>query len=77
MKLKDLYENRFTYEEGDIVNTPFGPGTIVKDLGATNVDHFFSIVFGPDEQAKHGLQSKPYKFGSFQLSGIIKKGSAI
>lgn len=77
MKLKELYENRFKYEVGDTVDTPFGPGTILKDLGADTNDQYFSIVFSPEITKLHNLQTKAYKFGSFQLSGIIKKGSAV
>lgn len=75
MKLKELCENRFRYEVGDMVNTPFGEGTITKDLGADAHDHHFAVVFGPNVTKLHNLQAKAYKLGSFQLKGIVRKGN--
>ncbi len=73
LKLNQLTSGRFQYETGDKVNTPFGPGFIVQDLGQDKHDHYFGIVYDLDVREHFGLEDKVYKLGSFQLSGIIQK----
>jgi len=55
-----------TYELGDNVITPFGVGTITKDLGIEHddrwSDHMFVVHVG----------SKDYKVGSFEIHGHAK-----
>lgn len=73
LKLNRLVSGRSQYETGDKVNTPFGPGVIVQDLGQDRHDHYFGIVYDLDVRERFDLEDKIYNFGSFQLSGIIQK----
>lgn len=75
MKLKQIAEGRFTYEVGDRVNTPFGEGVIIKDLGATEQDHYFAVIFDDRIRKSFDLPARPVRLGSFQLEGIVKKGA--
>lgn len=74
MKLQEiLTESRFQYGVGDIVKTPFGPGQIVKDLGADRNDHYYQVAYDAQQRAKFNLEDNPIRLGSFQFSGIIQK----
>ena len=78
MKLKELFENKFTYEVGDTVKTPFGPGVIEKELEQTEKDVYFNVrILGSENRKKFKLEDKPYRLGSSSLHGIIKKGKKI
>jgi len=64
----------YKYEVGDIVETPWGPGKIAKDLGYQPPrDHDYVIHFSTQAMNKYGLDKSDVKISSFQLSGIIKK----
>lgn len=77
MKIQQLLERRFTYEVGDRVKTPFGDGVIVKDLGATEHDHYFGVVFDERVRKANNLPARPIRMGSFEMSGIVQKGSSL
>lgn len=62
------------YEVGDLVTTPFGPGVIMKELGQKREDVYFSVILSDEARIENHLENRPYKFGSFELHGIIKKG---
>ena len=68
-----MLERAFRYETGDLVWTPFGPGTLVQDLGAKEGDHFYGVVYDEEVRLKYRLEDKIYKIGTFEFNGIIKK----
>ena len=75
MKVQTIMERAFRYETGDLVWTPFGPGTLVQDMGTTEHDRFYGVVYDEEVRTKYRLEDKVYKFGSFEFTGIIKKGN--
>ncbi len=73
MKVETVLERAFRYEMGDLVWTPFGPGTLVQDLGSTEEDHYYGVAYEEEVRIKYRLEDKVYRIGSFELDGIIKK----
>lgn len=76
MKIQQILESQFEYEVGDRVNTPFGEGVIVKQLNRGEEDDvYFAVVFDDRIRKLYDLPARPIRLGSFQLKGIVKKGS--
>lgn len=76
MKIQNIIEGTSIgrYEIGDLVKTPFGAGVIVEQLGQDDRDTYFMVKLGDIAAKKYNLENRPYKFGSFEFQGIIKKG---
>lgn len=79
MLLKSLMlcESPFTYEVGDTVNTPFGPGLLVGIArpDSREGDQLFVVGFSQEIVDKYDMERSTCKLTSFQFNGIIKKGN--
>lgn len=61
------------YEVGDLVETPLGPGVIMRELGRDEHGTYFSLIMSDVAQKAHGLSNRPYKMNSASFTGIIQK----
>lgn len=75
MKITTVFKRAFRYETGDLVWTPFGPGTLVQDCGQDEYDHYYGVVFDDEVRMKYRLEDKVHRIGSFELRGIIRKAN--
>lgn len=64
-----------TYEVGDIVQTPYGPGLLVKELGQDEANTYYRVILSKEARIEHGLKDRPYKMSSSEFSGVVKKGN--
>lgn len=76
MKFDQIFNEGYknSYSVGDHVQTPFGVGTIVKDLGENDSKfyHFFAVLFSDDIVQKFNLENNPVRIPSSQFNGHVE-----